>query len=62
VDKELLSLMTLDCIDLRNIKERINIMRSRHGGYYFQLSEIIRIIDILLEGYEKIIDGEIKNE
>ena len=62
MDKELLSLMALDCLELRNIKNKMEIMRSRHVGYYFQFSEIIRIIDILLEEYETMIEGEIKVE
>lgn len=62
MDKELLSLMALDCIELRDIKEKIEIMRSRHIGYYFKFTEIIRVIDILLEEYENIIEGEIKVE
>ena len=62
MDKELLSLMTLDCIELKGVIEKLKIMRSRDNELYLEFTESIYFINLIINQYEIKIEGEIKIE
>ncbi len=54
--------MTLDCIELKGVIEKLKIMRSRDNELYLEFTESIYFINLIINQYEIKIEGEIKIE